>query len=616
MFMRLRGRLPAALVLACGFAAFATPSRPAPTTPWKPPGGAHHGPVIPDSAQSAQARARWINGEPDTGQFLDDSVLIARVDQRTIRARDYVEAYFSSYAEYRPRPDSAGRLEFMNSMVNKEVLGLTALAINRPLGFEDRTVMREHTERVLSNTLFQRAVLDSVKVSEAELQQVYAQHKYSQHLRHILFATRADAERVRRDLVAKRITWKDAVRKYSLAPEEDRQRDGDLGWHARFGFDAVIAFEVFALAPGEISQVLTDVKGYQLVQAVERRPVDAPSYRDIRPAIMSEVRGQKIADRAEALRATMRSEIGMVYDTTNIEWACGKFSPTVTTSLEGTQTTLNLNADVPEFVPADTSKVLARYRGGKLTLGAFLEVYTAIAPLMRPSVNDFEGMRGQVDGIVLEPYMAEEAARRGLDKDPMAVAQIESRREELLVEHLYTDSISSKVWIKPEDRRKYYKDNLSGFVTYPHVTYAAFFRTSRPAADTLAVRLRAGEKAQDVLLADSLLGRTTGSIQERSANDHGTPYYKLLFEELRPGKVSVEGPDREGHFAVIQLLTYNPGRQLSYEESEHYIDESLQNIKAEEKLKAFLAARKKLYHIEAHPERLGKLRMVDPTALD
>jgi hypothetical protein len=284
--------------------------------------------------------------------------------------------------------------------------------------------------------------------------------------------------------------------------------------------------------------------------------------------------------------------------------------------MEGSQGTLEFNTAMPEFAPADTSRVLARHRYGQLSLGAFLDGYHAISPLTRPSVNDFEGMRGQVDGQVLEPYMAELAVRRGLDRDSLAVSQIESRREEILVEHLYADSIASKVWIKPEDRRKYYNDNIAGFITYPKVTFAAIIRTSRGSADSLAARLRAGERAADVLRADSLLGQTTGSIQERSANDHGSPYYKLLFEELRPGKVAVEGPDREGSYAVIQLLSFDPGHQLKYEEVEHVVDESLQNIKAEEKLKAFLERRKKLYRIEAHPERLARLRMVDPTLLE
>jgi hypothetical protein len=198
----------------------------------------------------------------------------------------------------------------------------------------------------------------------------------------------------------------------------------------------------------------------------------------------------------------------------------------------------------------------------------------------------------------------------------MAIRDIEKRREEILVEHLYQDSIMSKVWIKPEERRKYYQDHLAAFVTYPRVKFAAFVRNSRAAADSLAGRLRAGEKAEDLLRADSLRGQPTGSLQERSSSEEGTPYHKLLFEELRPGQVSVQGPDRAGEYAVIQLLSFDAGRQLPYEEAEHHIDHSLQNLQAEERLKAFLERHRKRYRIEARPELLRLVRLVDPTLLE
>jgi len=612
MLMKLRGSKPAALVLGCAFLTFATPSRPAPPRPWMPPSQTQTAPT--DSAGKHDHRqVRWVNDVPDTGQFLPDTVLLARVAARTIRVSDYVDSYFNSYAEFRPRPDSAGRVEFLNSMINKEVLGLTALEINRPLGFEDRVVLREHAQRTLSNLLFQRAVLDSATVSEDEMRKAYEQHRYAIHMRRILFVDRPTANRVRADLVAGRITWSQAVRKYSTAPAEERAKDGDLGWFTRLGFDPVLAPAAFVLQPGGITPVMTDVQGPLLVQVVEKKPGNPPSYDDLRSMLKSEVRSRKVAERTEAVQSVLRGEIGMVHDTSNIEWASSKFTAAFRSGKEGPATTLDFDTTIPEFAPADTGRVLARHMHGQFTLGEMMNNYTALPPLMRPNVNDYESMRSFVDGVVLEPYMAELAVRRGLDKDSVAVRQLESRREELLVDHLYADSITSKVWIRPQDRRKYYNDHITGYVTFPHVTFAAFVRGSKGAADSLAARLRAGEKAADVLRADSLQGKSTGSIQQRSQNEHGTPYYKLLFEELRPGKVAIDGPDKIGQYAVIQLLSFDAGRQLSYEEAESYVDESLQNIRAEELLKEFIARRKKRYRIEAHPERLSQVLLVDRT---
>src|SRR6266571_3462485 len=52
----------------------------------------------------------YINGVPDTaGVFLDDSILLARVDDRRITAREFVDTYYNAYAEDRPGQDSLGR---------------------------------------------------------------------------------------------------------------------------------------------------------------------------------------------------------------------------------------------------------------------------------------------------------------------------------------------------------------------------------------------------------------------------------------------------------------------------------------------------------------------------
>src|SRR5437867_11601453 len=112
-------------------------------------------------------------------------------------------------------------------------------------------------------------------------------------------------------------------------------------------------------------------------------------------------------------------------------------------------------------------------------------------------------------------------------------------------------------------RRKYYEDHKAGFFTYPKVRYAAMSAHSRAAADSLRSRLTRGEKAESILLADSLAGVKRGSIQERFQNEHG-PYQKLLFEAVRPGQFWIDGPIKTGEYVVLQLLSFDSGRQPSY----------------------------------------------------
>src|SRR5262245_14132464 len=70
-------------------------------------------PPAATSAPAAKQPRRFINGVLDTGQFLPDTAILARVDDHVIRVREFVESYFNAYAEDRPAGDSAGRVEFL-----------------------------------------------------------------------------------------------------------------------------------------------------------------------------------------------------------------------------------------------------------------------------------------------------------------------------------------------------------------------------------------------------------------------------------------------------------------------------------------------------------------------
>src|SRR5437773_1374416 len=161
------------------------------------------------------------------------------------------------------------------------------------------------------------------------------------------FADRSTAEKVRKDLVSKRVAWKDAVRKHSLAP--DREHDGDLGWSARVNFDPILADQVYTLEPGQISPVIRDSQGYQLFQCIEHQPMDPPAYEGIRSLIRGQIRTVKTAQRVDALQGLVREEIGMAYDTTAITWASAHFKPTMTSHQEAGGPSLEFNVDLPEF---------------------------------------------------------------------------------------------------------------------------------------------------------------------------------------------------------------------------------------------------------------------------
>jgi hypothetical protein len=587
---------------------------PAPK-PWRPdvkPSQPTPLPTQQTSPRGKDGKPLHFYGIPDTGQFLPDSAVIGHIDERIFRVFEFRERWYAAYMLDRPKTDSAGRFEFLNSMVNKEVLAALAREVNRPFTFEDRAKVREVQQRMLSNAVFARLVADSARVTRDEVQHIYDQGRLRLHVQHIVADDPATVEHARADVLARRLSWPLAVKKYSTG-RGDKGPDGDLGWVERTYFDPVPALEIFDLADGRISGIFRSNDGWQFIQVLGRRVEAQPVFDVVARGLANEVREVKIAGRVEQIREQIRKRIGMAYDSTNITWAAALFAENERQSQSTSSgPVIDLGGALPEFQPADTARVLARWKDGRYTLGGFLAAYNAISPLQRDKIGTFSTFRSTLDRFVFEPYMAELGLEHGLDRDPLVTSQVARQEEQIRVEHLFADSVESRLWITPQERRQYYQDHLQNYATWQNVQFAALVRPSRAGADSLAARLKAGESAVSILRTDSLGGINSGSIRSMREDERGQPYYKILFEEMRPGNVEVVGPDKQGDYLVLQKLAHEPSRQMSYEEVQGLVDESVQNVKAEQALKQFVARHRGKHRIELHPELLLRIRLTDP----
>ncbi len=557
----------------------------------------------------------WVNDLPDTGQFLADSVWLLRVGPRVTNVGQYVERWYATYPEDRPSQDSLGRLQFLESLTAKDVLGMTALSIERTPTFEDRFELRNARQRALANAVYRRFVADSITVTEAEVKALWETYKWDQHLRHIMLADLNAAEKVRREIVSGRLTWAAAVKRYSLAQSVEHP-DGDMGWVTRERMEPVIGNVVFALKPGETSKPVRDTQGWHIVQSLERRPRNPPAYEAMRRKLRGEIQADRTTVYVERILAHLRVQEGVKYDTANVEYASKRFGVAVKIQPNDLGGNIEVDESVPEFTMEDTARVLASWRGnGRFTIGELVHAYSDVPPLLRPGLNVTDAVIGFVETIILEPKLAEYGAQRGLESDSLVQVLINRKREELAVGHMFQDSVARFIWVSKDERKAYYEKHKPGYHTYAKVTFAAIARSSKAGADSVAGMLVSGVPAARIIAADSAAGLQSGTIRTRSQAEGG-PYHTALFEDMRKNDVEVRGPDKEGYYVILQVIEYDPGEQLSYEQSELMIDESLQNQKSEAALKALIERLKKRYKISSRSELLMLVMILDPTLRD
>lgn len=542
--------------------------------------------------------------------YLPDSTVLLRVDDRVVRANEFVESFFEAWPEYRPMADSLGRVQLLNQFVNKEILGAVARKANPPLQYEERQKLREYTQRTISNTLFQRMVRDSVIVTDADVAALKREYSSEKHLQQIVFADPATAKRIREELAGGKIAWKDAFRRYNISKQVGT--DGDMGWVKREAVadQAPILFDV---APGQFSQIAWGPDGYHLTRVLERRDTTPPPHAMYPHILRREISVARTADRMERIQSKIRDRIGLVFVDSNLVWVSSRFPKprapfdTVTGAIH-----LRTTGILPSFAHEDTGRVLARWNGGQFSLDQMLDYYRQTNAFVRVPVNTPALLRAYVQNLVLEPYRTELGIEFGLDKDPMAVLLIEGKREQMLVEHLYQDSIMSKVRITPAERRKYYDSHVGQFLTYATAQYAVLSTGTQARADSIAELVRKGHSITAIMREDSIrFGHSVGFVKKMTSEEKGSLYFHPVMEELKPGQVSIENIPDVG-YTIVQLQSFDPGRQLSYQEAEKYVDESLQNMAAERMLNALIARHRKTMRVETHPELVMKIYWVDP----
>ncbi len=230
--------------------------------------------------QDEAALARFLTSSEEAGSGADppDAAVLMRTDtglelsagkvrQRARRARTPLEQAWKAAVEDALLIDEARR------------------RINADSGLEHR--MRQFVDQRVRSEMEQIVVLENLSISDEEQQAFYDENPAaftklgSHHLRHIVLGSQAEAEEVRRALTDG-ADFARLARERSL-DEATAVTGGDLGWvsASRARSHGTLAEAIFALQPGEISEVLEVASGYSMVQVLEVRPERIPPFEEV-----------------------------------------------------------------------------------------------------------------------------------------------------------------------------------------------------------------------------------------------------------------------------------------------------------------------------------------------
>ena len=226
----------------------------------------------------------------------DDSPTLATVDGIKI-SRGFFDAYIKAITGKGSADLTAEqRDQALDNLIRAEVVGEHAVKE----GMDKNPDTAALIELTRLNVL-QQAVADQVlkanKITEQDLHAEYETQlahlsKEEYHARHILLATQPFAQKIIARL-EKGERFEDLAKKESMDSSKDN--GGDLGWFTADKMVKPFADAVQTLKPGQYThQPVQTQYGWHVIELVETRPLQPPSYDSVRQRLEQVVQSKKV----------------------------------------------------------------------------------------------------------------------------------------------------------------------------------------------------------------------------------------------------------------------------------------------------------------------------------
>jgi len=213
-------------------------------------------------------------------QFVEEQLLLRAADDAGIRADPKIVAQRMAALRSIPEADDSG-----TSSIPVEILT------------NDDAVAENLEKQFRIERLVSAEALAAVEIEENDIADYYDSHREdfvrpeTVDVSQILVETEELAQELRKAILARTASFEDAAREHSQGPEAGR--GGNLGAFARGELPPSFDAEVFALAPGAVSPVVSTDFGFHLFRVNSRTEEQPLSLEEVREAVRVELLREK-----------------------------------------------------------------------------------------------------------------------------------------------------------------------------------------------------------------------------------------------------------------------------------------------------------------------------------
>lgn len=536
------------------------------------------------------------------GEKDKSEVVVATVGDHEVTL-DYFERKMNSFPEEAAPVDfltRAGREEFLDTIINKEVMAIKA----EELGMDSDGEAGEAAQAMARLKAVEQMHADVVapyqEPTEDELYEYYENFGRVLTVSYMLFDTVEEAEKAR-GLVVGGENWQDVAARLDAG---DPGPTDDWVLEMRYGTIADdLEAKVFELPVGEVSEPLDSIYGYFLIRVDSQKMKRLPPFEKMRESVRQSVIKQNSALAVNRFILDQFDAYGFEINEDVLQLVFDALPPDPPLSDPPSRDELSpLQLD-----PQDLDKVLMTYGDEVWTVRRYSDLYEQSSVFGRPRrENRVGGFRRALKEIAMRELMPVVAQDKGYMEDPLVRDEFKLRREQRMVRRLYEEVVAGTVKVTPEEVREYWENNREEFVKPERRKVKAVVAETEAEALQAQVAAQQGTPWEEIVeeyCIESRLKEQKGDLGEITEEAEG-PIEEQAFRMGGAGDVCYPfevGPDQ---WAVVKVVEVTPRDEPTFEEVRLRIGRMIEADKEEVAFQERVAEWKKDIPIETDTDAL------------
>jgi parvulin-like peptidyl-prolyl isomerase len=534
-----------------------------------------------------------------------DNKVAARVGKDAITVKMIKDQYLAITPAARADLKTIDEKEaFAKDIVSKEILKLEALKMGLDRLPEVTRAGQSALTRQAWQSFYEEQVRSQAKITDQELQALYAKQRTTYHLAWILVRAKMLAdELVRR--VQNGEDFGKIASTYSIDPS--RTQNGDTGFRSLGTMPAAVEEKIMAMSPGETSGVIPYEDYYVILKLIEKKEQEPAPFEQSREGLEAMLR----VDKETAKQRELAREIKKAYDLTFNQGAVDLIVSKTNALYQSADTPLG---KVPEFSDEELDREIGKWKGGVWKIKNYVASINSLRDYMRPGRGaDRASIESMVGDYITGELWRAEIKAKGYETRPEVVKAANRATEETVVSALH-DQLIKDVKVDDETVKAFYDEHKAEMMTEPGARIAIIVLKDEAEAKAVYDQLKGGTKFETLARqksADVETGKDGGELARPLYRQEieQFPDVQEVLNNLQVGAYStpIEIPPGFGAegYMMIKLLERIEARQMELAEIKEMLTPQVLQLEQDKAFAAWLKSKMEEHKVEIYPDALN-----------